>query len=126
MARADQTESTHDGRRLHLAGWFLALSYGVGAPLAGVLEVRAHVLSQRFDYPPALIFAVCGLQLVCATTILVRALAPWAAAALTFTTLGAIASHIRIGSPLTAVPALLFTIVQVSYGVSSLKRRPRP
>jgi DoxX-like family len=104
------------------AGWCLAVSYGVGAPVTAILELGSHLLSRKFDYPPALILLVCGIQLACAAVILVPSLAPWAAAALTVTTLGAVASHIRIGSPATAVPAALFTALQLWYGLKM--RRP--
>ncbi len=109
-------------RGLRVAEWFLAASYGIGAPVAAVLEYRAHALSQRFDYPPELIYLTCAVQLACAAAVLVRPLTPWAAAALTVTTVGAIASHLKIGSPLTAVPALLFTILQVWVGFASRAR----
>ncbi len=112
---------TFQARALRPTAWLLALCYGIGAPLAAFLEVRGHALSQRFDLPQALIFGVCVLQLGCAVAVLVRRLAPWAAAALTPTTVGAIASHIRIGSPVTALPALFFTVVQVWFGVMSHK-----
>jgi hypothetical protein len=84
-----------------------------------MLELRGHVLSQRFDLPPALILAVCGLQLACAAGVLVPRFAPWAAALLSATSLGAIGAHIRIGSPVTALPAVLFTVLQVWYGLAS-------
>jgi Protein of Unknown function (DUF2784)/DoxX-like family len=112
-------------RRVRAAAWFLAICYGVGAPLTAVLELRSHLLSQRFGLPPSLILGVSALQLACAVAIPVRPLAPWAAAGLTLTTLGAIGSHLRIGSPLTALPALVFTIGQVWFGFASLRRGAR-
>jgi cytochrome bd-type quinol oxidase subunit 2 len=124
MTKDDESKHSSRARWLRRTAWFLALSYGIGAPLAAVLEVRRHVLSQRFDYPPALILGVCVLQLGCAFAVFGRRLAPWAAAALTLTTLGAIVSHIRIGSPWTALPAVFFTIVQVWFGVVSQKGSP--
>lgn len=111
---------THE-RLLRSVGGFLAVSYGIGAPWAGVLEYRSQVLSLRLDIPPVLVYLTCAVQLACAIGVLVRPVASWAAAALTVTTLGAIALHLRTGSPLTAIPAVFFTVVQVWFG---LKRRP--
>jgi hypothetical protein len=71
-----------------------------------------------------LIYLVCIVQVVCAASVLVRRLAPWAAAALTVTTLGAVASHVRIGSPMTALPALIYTAVQLWFGFRT--REPVP
>jgi DoxX-like family len=103
-----------------VAAGFLAVSYGLGAPLAAFLEYRGHTLSQRFGYPPELIYCVSAIQCLCAGGVLVRRLAPWVAGGLTVTTLGAIVSHLRIGSPLTALPAVFYTAVQVWFG---LRRR---
>ena len=109
-------------RLTRLAGWFLALAYGLGAPLTAVLEVRRHALSDRFGYSSAFILAVCAIQLACAVVILIPRFAFWAAAVLSVTTVGAIASHIRIGSPQTAVAAILFTALQLWYGIASRER----
>jgi len=106
-------------RRTRIAARFLAVSYGLGAPVAAFFELRGHTLSQRFSLPPELVYLACAVQLLCAVGVLIRRLAPWAAAALTVTTLGAIASHLRIGSPLTALPAALYTLVQVWFGLRS-------
>lgn len=106
------------GRAVRVATWFLVASYAVGAPVAAVLEYRDHLLSGRFDWPPALIYLTCAVQFVCALGLLVRRFIPWAAAALTVTTLGAIYSHLRIGSPVTAVPGVFYTAVQVWVGVA--------
>jgi DoxX-like family len=102
---------------------FLALSYGVGAPLMGVLEIRRHLLSGRFGYPPALIYAVCAAQVLCAAGVLTRRYALLAAVVLTITTVGAVASHVKIGSPLTAIPALIYTVLQVWFGLKSREIR---
>ena len=109
-------EESRRERWVSVAGWFLAVSYGLGAPYAAFLEYRSQVLSQRFDIPPELVYVTSALQLGCAVVLLVRALSSWAAAALTLTTLGAIALHLKIGSPLTAWAAVLYTAVQVWFG----------
>jgi uncharacterized glyoxalase superfamily protein PhnB len=83
---------------------------------------RAHFLSHRFGYSPAFILAVCGLQFACAAVILVPRWAVWAAVALSVTAVGAAASHILIGSPLTALPAVLYTMLQTWYGITSWRR----
>ncbi len=109
-------------RSVRVAAWFLALSYGLGGPVAVFLEFRSHTLSERFDLPPALIYLTCTVQLVCSIGVLVRPFALWAAAALTVITLGAVASHVRIGSPATAVAAVVYTAVQVWFGLMSRAR----
>ena len=106
-------------RWVGVAAGFLAISYGIGAPLTAFLEYGSQTLSQRFDLPPELIYITCGVQFVCAIGVLVRPLASWAAAALTVITLGAIASHLRIASPVTALPAIFYTAVQVWFGLKS-------
>ena len=104
-------------RWIRVAAVFLAVSYAVGAPLTAYIEYANHTFSQRFGYPPAFIYLICAVQVVCSIGVLVRPLASWAAAALTVITLGAIASHLRIGSPVTALPAIVYTAVQVWFGV---------
>lgn len=119
MSRSEPPSTTRGARWLHVTAWFLAITYGVGAVVTGFLELDRQLFSERFGYPPALIFAVCAVQLVCALAVLNRRLAPLAAAGLTVTTLGAVASHVRIGSPWTALPAAFFTVVQVWFGLAS-------
>ena len=99
-----------------IAAGFLAISYGLGAPLTAFVEYRIQVLSLRFDLPPWLVYLTCAVQLACAVGVLVRPLASRAAAALTATTLGAIFAHLRIGSPMTAAPALVYTLIQIWFG----------
>ena len=102
MDRSENRMVVHDRWRRVAAG-FLAVSYGIGAPLTAFLEFRSHTMSQRFGLPSELIYVTCAVQLVCAVGVLVGPFVSWAAAALTITTLGAIASHLRIGSPVTAL-----------------------
>jgi hypothetical protein len=104
--------------KLRWVGYLLAVSYALGAPAAAVLEYRGAVPSERFSYPASFIYLTCAIQLVSAGGVLVRRFAPAAAAALSVTTLGAVLSHFRIGSPLAAVPAVTFTIVQAWFGVA--------
>lgn len=124
MNRNDHHGSAREKWRF-LAAWFLALSYGIGAPLTAFLEYRSHTLSERFDYPPELIYVTCVVQVVATLGVLVRRFAPWAAAALTVITLGAIVSHLRIGSPVTTLPALFYTAVQIWFGLESRAPRAR-
>lgn len=123
MTSRDTTATVTPSRLTRAVGWFLALTYGAGASLTAVLEVRDHIFSQRFGYPSAFMLAVFGLQIVCAAAILIPRLAVWAAIALSVTTLGAIASHIRIGSPQTAWAAVLFTVLQVWYAVTCWRKK---
>jgi uncharacterized membrane protein YphA (DoxX/SURF4 family) len=87
--------------------------------VAAILEFNSHLLSRRFDWPPALIYATCAVQFVCALALLVRRFVPWAAAVLTATTLGAVYSHLKIGSPATALSAVIYTAIQVWVGVAA-------
>ena len=97
--------------------WFLAISYFIGAPLTAFLEYKGQTFSERFDYPPELIYVTCTVQFICAMGVLIPRFAAVSAAALTVTTLGAIASHLKIGSPLTVLPALFYTAIQVWFGI---------
>jgi hypothetical protein len=118
MDRSGNILSARD-RWIRRAAGFLAISYGIGAPWTAILEFRHHMLSQRFDLPSELIYLSCAAQVVCAVGVLVRPFASWAAAALTIISLGAIASHLKIASPVTAIPALFYTVVQVWFGLQS-------
>jgi len=113
------TNKTVRERSARVAAWFLAISYGLGAPVTAFIEYRGSTLSDRFDLPPALIYITCIVQIVSSFGVLLRPLATWAAAALTVTTLGAVASHVRIGSPETAVTAIVYTVIQIWFGLMS-------
>jgi hypothetical protein len=104
-------------RWVKAAAWFLAVSYGIGAPLTAVIEYQSQMLSRRFDYPPWLIYLTCGVQVLCSIGVLVRSTRAPAAFALTMTTIGAVVSHLKIGSPQTAWAAVLYTAVQVWFGL---------
>lgn len=112
-------------RWIRMAAWFLAVSYALGAPVAAVAEFRSEALSTRFDLPSVLIYLTCAVQLVSAIGVLVRPLAAWAALALTLTTLGAIGSHVRIGSPETSIAAIVYTTIQIWFGLMSRSRSTR-
>ena len=120
-ARRDESMPA-SGRWVRAAGVFLAVSYGVGAPFVALLEYHGGVLSQRFGYPPELIYVVSAIQAACAVGVLVARFTRLAAAVLTVITLGAIVSHIRIGSPLTGLSALLYTVVQIWFGFMNPRR----
>ena len=113
--------SGHD-RWVRVAAGFLAISYGIGAPLTAIIEYRSHTFSQRFDLPPELVYLTCAVQLLCSIGILIPRFASWAAAGLTVITLGAIASHLRIGSPQTAIAAVVYTGIQIWFGLQSRAR----
>jgi hypothetical protein len=109
-------------RWIRVTAWFLAVSYGLGAPVTALFEYRSQTFSQRFDLPPALIYLTCAVQLVCSIGVLLRPLAVRASVGLTATTVGAIVSHVRIGSPGTAVAAVVYTALQIWFGLMSRGR----
>ncbi len=92
---------------------FLALTYAIGAPFTMFLEYRDQLLSQRFEYSSLFIYSICIIQFLCAIGIIIRPFTRWSAIILTVITLGAIYSHLQIESPATAIPALLYTVLQV-------------
>ena len=98
--------------------WFLTLSYAIGSPAFSVFEAQTGVISARFGYPPAFLYLVGATQFACALVLRRRSLAPWACAVLSVLSLGAAASHLRIHSPLTSIPALAYTAIQIWYGLS--------
>lgn len=99
-----------------IAGWFLLLSYAIGSPAFAIVEARTGLFSVRFDYSPEFLYLVSGIQFVCAFVLFVRSAAPWSALILSVLTVGAIVSHFRINSPVTALPALVYTVLQIWYG----------
>lgn len=102
-------------RRVRVAAWFLALSYGLGAPVGAFFEFRSHTFSERFDLPAELIYLTCAVQFACSIGVLLRPFALWAAAALTVTTLGAIASHLKIAT--ASKLGWIWLIVSLQLGV---------
>jgi len=105
-------------RWIRAAVWFLSITYAIGAPVTAYAELKAHVISQRFDYSPSFIYWICAIQLFCAVALWVSGVSRWAAAVLTVITVGAVFSHFRIGSPVTALPAVAYTAIQSWYGLS--------
>ena len=101
------------GRAERIVAWVLAVSYWVGVPIAVAMEYRTGFMSARFGFPPAFVYAVSAAQFVLAAGLLVPRFLVASGVALTVITLGAVASHLRIGSPLTALPALAYTLVQL-------------
>jgi len=100
-----------------VAGWFLFLSYFIGAPAFAIVEARTGLFSGRFNYPPEFLYLVSAAQFLCSLVLFVRVLAPWSAVLLTVITVGAVISHLRIDSATTALPALIYTAIQIWYGV---------
>lgn len=84
--------------------------------MSAFFEYQSRGLSQPLGYPPGLIYLICLVQFACALLLLKWELVPWAAAVLTGITLGAVASHFRVGAPLSALPPLFYTAVQVWLG----------
>jgi len=111
-----ESEETRVSRWQRAAGWFLFLSYAVGSPVFAIVEARTGLFSGRFNYPPEFLYLVSGAQFVCSLVLFMRKLAPWSAMVLTITTVGAVISHVRINSAVTALPALMYTVIQIWYG----------
>jgi uncharacterized membrane protein YphA (DoxX/SURF4 family) len=110
-------EKTRVDRWQLVAGWFLLLSYAVGSPVFAIVEAKTGLFSERFNYPSEFLYLVSGTQFVCSLVLFVRALAPWSAVVLTVITVGAMFSHLRIDSAITALPALAYTAIQIWYGI---------
>jgi hypothetical protein len=102
---------------------FLFVSYALAPPVFAIVEARTGIFSERFAYPPAFLYFVSATQFVCAFGLLRRALAPWSIVVLTVLSLGAVYAHFRIDSPLTSIPALVYTAVQVWYGLRLFARQ---
>lgn len=109
-------------KRFRIVVLIVAITYLVGAPVAAYLEYRGQLLSQRFDYPSILIYAVCAIQLAGAAALLFRRFMLPSLVALTVIALGAIGSHFRIGSPLTALPSIAYVLVQL-WLIAALRRK---
>jgi len=99
-----------------VAGWFLLLSYAIGSPAFAIVEAKTGIFSERFSYPSVFLYFISATQFVCALALFVRVIAPWSTAILSVITLGAVFSHLRIDSAITALPALLYTVIQIWYG----------
>jgi len=99
------------------ARWFLVIAYGVGSPAFGIAEAMTGLFSDRFNYPSEFLYLVSALQFSCAVLLLLGRFRILSLAILTVMSLGAIYSHFRIGSPLTALPSLVFTGIQISYAL---------
>lgn len=115
------TDGGRNAKALRIVAWILAVTYLIGAPVAGYLEYTGDVLSQRFDLPPQLIYATCAAQLILAVGLLLPQYAVWSAGLLTVIAIGAVGSHLRIGSPLTALPALAYVAAQLWFITATRK-----
>lgn len=102
------------------------MSYGLGSSAALMIELRNQLFSTRFDVPQELLFLVLPIQVVCAVGVLTKRYAPLAAGVLSMTTVGAALAHFRIGSPLTAVPAIGYTILQLWFAIAAYRWRSGP
>jgi len=108
-------------RTLRIVAWVLAISYLVGAPLVGFLEYNGHVMSERFGILPVLVYATSAAQVLLAVGLLRPRFAVRSTAVLTVIAAGAVFLHLRIGSPLTAVPALTYAAVQLWF-ITALRK----
>lgn len=115
-----------DARKFErIVGWLLFVSYAIGSPIGAIIEARTGAVSDRFDYSPEFLYLVSGLQFLCALVLFNRFLAPWSIGILTVISMGAVYSHFRIASPITSIPAILYTLIQVWYGVRVYRDRAR-
>ena len=106
-------ERTGRERWARIATWVLVVFYALGIPLTSYLELAHHSVSRRFGLPPWLPWATAAVQVVCTIGLARRRTASGAALGLSVTTIGAIGAHLRIGSPRTALPALVCTALQL-------------
>lgn len=104
-------------RPVTIVRWILAVSYGIAAPLTAALEFHRRLLSERFDIPPLLLYLASATQVLCVPLLFSGRWASWAAWILTAVSVGAVGAHLRIGSPQTAIAAVVFTVVQVWFAV---------
>ena len=104
-------------RSVTIARWFLAITYAVAAPVSAALELHRHLFSQRFDIPPSMLYLAAATQAVCVPLLFSARWASRAAWILTVVTIVSIGGHFRVGSPLTAIGAVVFTVVQVWFSV---------
>ena len=105
-----------------VAGWFLLLSYAVGAPAFAIVEAKTGLFSARFDYAPEFLYLVSGAQFICSLVLFVRVLAPWSIIVLTVITIGAVFSHLRIDSVISALPAVIYMAIQIWYGFRAYRQ----
>jgi hypothetical protein len=98
-------------------GWFLLVSYAIGSPIGAIIEAHTGAISGRFDYTPEFLYLVSAAQFVSALVLFNRFLAPWGIAVLTLVSLGAVYSHFKIDSPVTSIPAVAYTLIQIWYGI---------
>lgn len=120
---SDDSSKPRDGKWRRFVGLFLVIAYGIGSPVFALVEFRSGLFSQRFDYSPEFLYLVSGAQFICALLLFSRRFALWSLALLTVLSLGAIYSHFRIHSPLTALPSLVFTALQIWYGYLIFRNR---
>jgi len=104
-------------KSLRVVYWLLFFSYLIGSPAMMVVEFRGQLLSERFGYVPEIIYIVGIVQVLSVLLLRVRPAALWSLVVLTVLSLGAVWSHLKIGSPLTSVPALVYTALQIWLGV---------
>lgn len=99
-----------------VTGWFLFLSYVLGSPAMMVAEYHSGLLSERFGYPPTFIYFVGLAQFICVLVMPFRPFAVWSLLALTVLSVGAVWSHLKIGFPITGLPSVGYTALQVWFG----------
>ena len=110
-------------RPQQFSGWFVFISYAVGSPAMIAVEFRGEVVSQRFGLMPEFVYVVGLVQFVCAFLLFSPRMATWSLATLSVLSAGAVGLHLKIGSPLTGVPALAYTALQVWIAIQAYRKQ---
>lgn len=100
---------------IRITGRFLFLSYFICGPGFAIADFYTGIFSERFGYPSVFIYLIGLTQFACSIALFSRRTAAWSLAVLTVICIGAIASHLMINSPLTALPALGYACLQIWY-----------
>ena len=107
-------------RCLRAVGWFLFLSYLLGAPAMALAELKYHLLSEWFGYTPGFIYSVKITQFFCALLLLSPRYSALSLAGLTVFSLGAFVSQLMVHAPLAGLPPLAYSALQIWLGVQLL------
>ncbi len=102
------------------------VSYLCGPLFVSFQEFRSSATSEHFGLPPELIYLTSLVQFVSALALLTKRVEMWAALALTATTVGAMGSHFKIGSPETSVAAIVYSGIQLWFAIKVRRAETSP
>jgi hypothetical protein len=105
-----------------MAAWFLFISYFFGALAFLVAEFRGHLLTDLFGYSLLFIYFIKTIQFVCSLLLFSNRFRLLSVVILTFLSMGAVGSFIKIESTLAGLPALGYTVLQVWFGLQLYRR----